>query len=175
VIQPMPTPWYEYWGLDFISENLVPTEIRDQRVMDFTLTPQVIVPTDQLLGRAEELRRNGASPLPGTPAPAGIPISSGPPVMSSPPPIAAPPAVLGGPVPTGADSDGADSDWSGSARRPADDQRARATARRVSAKRATAGSCASAQRVAATAERGPSAADLRPRGSSGPRYTSPSY
>jgi hypothetical protein len=53
----MPTPWYELPGIDFFSENLWPSEIRDNRVLDFQLQPQMIVPTEQLIGRAEELRR----------------------------------------------------------------------------------------------------------------------
>jgi hypothetical protein len=58
VMQEIPTPWYEYVPLDFISENLVPGKIRDQRVLDYQLRPQMVVPTDQLLSRAEELRRS---------------------------------------------------------------------------------------------------------------------
>ena len=52
-------PWYQYFPLDFVSENLVPTEIRDERMLDFTLSPQMIAPTDQLIGRAEQLRQSG--------------------------------------------------------------------------------------------------------------------
>ena len=71
VLQPVPTPWYEYPGIDFVTENLVPGEIRDERVLDYQLQPQVIVPTEQLLGRAEELRRgsNFAAPAPSMPPP----------------------------------------------------------------------------------------------------------
>jgi len=50
-------PWYEFPGLDFVTENLWPWEIRDERVVDFTLTPQIITPTDALLARANDLRR----------------------------------------------------------------------------------------------------------------------
>ena len=57
VMRDIPPPWYEYPPLDFIAENLVPGHIRDQRVMDFQLHPQAVVPTDQLLSRAENLRR----------------------------------------------------------------------------------------------------------------------
>lgn len=53
----IPAPWYEYPVLDFVSENFVPGQIRDTRVLDFQLQPQVMVPTDQLVGRGEELRR----------------------------------------------------------------------------------------------------------------------
>jgi hypothetical protein len=49
-------PWYELPGLDFVSENLWPAEVRDERVLDFQMVPQRIVPTDQLIGRGENLR-----------------------------------------------------------------------------------------------------------------------
>jgi len=49
-------PWYEVFPLEFVSENVVPWEIRDERLLDFQLAPQVMVPQDQLLGRAEQLR-----------------------------------------------------------------------------------------------------------------------
>jgi hypothetical protein len=94
----VPTPWYDLPGIDFISENLIPTEIRDHRVLDFQLQPAVIVPTEQLMGRAEELRRTrnpqATAPvaLPGV-APAVQPfVPVGPPGTASPPP-ANPPAT----------------------------------------------------------------------------------
>jgi hypothetical protein len=96
VLQPMPTPWYEYPGLDFVSENLVPGEIRDERVVDFQLKPQMIVPSQQLLGRAENLRHGAAAPQ--MPVPPASP-SYGPPpqqpglLPASPPP---PPPRQGG-------------------------------------------------------------------------------
>ena len=57
VMQSIPPPWYEYVPLDFVAENFVPGQIRDQRCLDFQLKPQLVVPTEQLLSRAEELRR----------------------------------------------------------------------------------------------------------------------
>ncbi len=57
VMQSIPTPWYEYVPLDFVSDNFVPGQVRDQRFLDFQLKPQMLVPTDQLLSRAEQLRR----------------------------------------------------------------------------------------------------------------------
>jgi hypothetical protein len=57
VMQSVPAPWYEYTPFDFIAENFVPGEIRDQRVLDYQLRPQVVVPSEQLIARAEELRR----------------------------------------------------------------------------------------------------------------------
>jgi hypothetical protein len=58
VMQPVPVPWYEYVPIDFVSENLVPGDIRDHRAFDFQLVPQAIVPNQQLLDRAELLRRD---------------------------------------------------------------------------------------------------------------------
>lgn len=49
-------PWYEYVPLDFINENLNPYEIRDERTINVTLTPEENVPSEQLLERANSLR-----------------------------------------------------------------------------------------------------------------------
>ena len=57
VMAKMPAPWYDLPGIDFISENLVPNEIHDHRVLDFQLQPQVIVPTDP----ADRSRRRTAA------------------------------------------------------------------------------------------------------------------
>ncbi len=89
VLQPIPAPWYQYPGLDFISENLVPGEIRDERVVDYQLKPQVIVPSQQLLERAENLRHGAAAPQ--TPLGPGGPV---PPAMG--PAFGAPPEVAPG-------------------------------------------------------------------------------
>jgi hypothetical protein len=74
VMQSIPPPWYEYFPADFVAENMVPGQIRDQRVLDFQLKPQMVVPTEQLLSRAEELRRGvhaAAASVPATSA--GLP------------------------------------------------------------------------------------------------------
>jgi hypothetical protein len=74
VLQPVKTPWYDFFGLDFVSENIIPGEIRDQQQFCYQLRPQAVVPTEQLMGRAEELRRQapGNAPLP-VPAPEAVP------------------------------------------------------------------------------------------------------
>jgi len=67
VLQPFKTPWYQIPPLDFASENLWPREIRDEREVTFQLQPQVAVPTNELMQRAEELRhgmRQGRGPIP---------------------------------------------------------------------------------------------------------------
>ena len=52
----MAAPWYQIPPLDFVSENLVPGEIRDHRTLSYQMHPQMVVPPDVLLGRAEDLR-----------------------------------------------------------------------------------------------------------------------
>ena len=49
-------PWYEYPPLDFIAENLLVTELRDERVVDVQLAQQEVVAPAALLQRAEGLR-----------------------------------------------------------------------------------------------------------------------
>jgi hypothetical protein len=49
-------PWYQYPVLDFITETLWPWEIRDERIIDVEMVPQVLEPADQVLGRADQLR-----------------------------------------------------------------------------------------------------------------------
>jgi len=68
VVQTIPAPWYQIPPLDFVSENLASREIRDERAVDFNLQPQRIVPADELLSRANNLRQNShagiAAPVP---------------------------------------------------------------------------------------------------------------
>jgi hypothetical protein len=102
VNQPIPTPWYEIPPIDFVSENLMPNKIMDHRTASFEMQPQLIVPTEQLLDRANELRQatleeatvpaasvaipNAMSPL--SPMPLSpVPLS---PVPAGPPPGTAP-------------------------------------------------------------------------------------
>ena len=56
-VQSIPAPWYQFPPIDFVAENLVPGQIRDHHCLDFQLKPQMVVPTEQLLSRAEQLRR----------------------------------------------------------------------------------------------------------------------
>ncbi len=78
VSQPIPTPWYEIPPLDFVSENLCPKKIQDFRTVSYNMVPQVIVPTEQLLGRAEELRQSTQQGAVLPPAIIGPPPTSGP-------------------------------------------------------------------------------------------------
>ena len=62
-------PWYQFPPLDFIAENLWPHEVRDEREVQFDLVPQQIVPSQELINRAESLRTSAqqgyVAPMPG--------------------------------------------------------------------------------------------------------------
>jgi hypothetical protein len=93
--QYIPPPWYQIPPLDFVSENLYPGEIRDERAVFFQLQPQTIVPMDRLLQRADELRRaSQTAAAPTTIVPAeNLPPPTGAPGQGTAPPGAAPPYV----------------------------------------------------------------------------------
>jgi PEGA domain len=67
VEQEIPTPWYEVFPLDFISENLIAWPITDVRRFHYRLEPRRQVQTDKLLQDAGALRARGQSI--GTPVP----------------------------------------------------------------------------------------------------------
>jgi hypothetical protein len=106
IYQPVKTPWYQWFGIDFFSENVWPGEIRDERAYEYHMIPTVQVPNEQLISRANQLRAN-SQPIPGTgivpaaaPPPGAIvapemlpPPSTIPPVNTLPPPTGAPPMV----------------------------------------------------------------------------------
>ncbi len=106
VKQDVPAPWYEIIPLDFISENIVPGDIRDHRTFDYQLKPQLVTPPEQLLSRGEQLRRGSQATAagalaPGAPAVRVNPPPSGPgryPASVSPEVIPAPEGIGGQPV-----------------------------------------------------------------------------
>lgn len=106
VNQPIPTPWYEFPPLDFVSENLMPTKIRDNRSVIYNLSPQLIVPSQELIARGEQLRQetlrgtvlpaSATSPaLPPGAVPTGPLVPAGPAATPAPqgPAFAPPPAT----------------------------------------------------------------------------------
>jgi hypothetical protein len=99
VNQPIPTPWYQIPGIDFVSENLVPTKIRDNRTVTYNLAPQLVVPTPELLDRANQLRQETLQ-FPVSPAGAAIPITAPPPASPTvvTPSVAPPPPPFMGPA-----------------------------------------------------------------------------
>jgi len=89
VNQPIPSPWYQIPPLDFVSENVVPNKIQDYRTVSFNMVPQVIVPTEQLIARGEQLRQ---STLQGAVLPANTTIVPG--AVLPPGPVTAPPTFI---------------------------------------------------------------------------------
>ena len=91
-------PWYQWPVVDFVAENMVGRELRDERIVDFRMVPQRIVPSDQLLQRAQQLRdrsRRGAiTELPtdnrvdSNPVPRPVPVPA--PAPQQPVPLAVP-------------------------------------------------------------------------------------
>lgn len=49
-------PWYQYPVIDFVAETMWPGEIRDERIIDVELVPDVLEPTDIVVQRADSLR-----------------------------------------------------------------------------------------------------------------------
>jgi hypothetical protein len=97
VNQPVPAPWYQIPPLDFVSELLVPGEIRDERVVNFQLVPLQPVATEPLLSRAEQLRAaSGVQQVSGI-VPAAVPLAPTGPVPGG----AAPPLILPEPATPG--------------------------------------------------------------------------
>jgi hypothetical protein len=78
-------PWYEYFPLEFVSENLLPFTIHDVHYIRKPLPPMVVIPPDDIVRRAEQLRAQGQAI--GT-APVQVPVP--------------PPGPLPGPVGTDA-------------------------------------------------------------------------
>jgi len=102
VRQPFPMPWYEYFPLDFVSENLIPWEIRDERVVDLSMMPAAATPPEMVVARAEQARLAAGSLPPVTPAAAVVPAPASPVPPPAPPtapqPLPAPRPFDQGPV-----------------------------------------------------------------------------
>jgi hypothetical protein len=91
VRQPFPAPWYEYFPLDFVTENLWPWEIRDERVVDLAMSTTASTPPESVVARAEQVRLAAGS-LPVPPAPVVTPPPAAPrPIPAPPPPQPLPP------------------------------------------------------------------------------------
>jgi hypothetical protein len=108
VMQPFPTPWYEYVPLDFVSENLLPGKITDKRVLDYQLRPQIVAPPEQLRARGEELRR-GAHGSAATPT---VPPATGYSQTQPQPQLQPQPAVPGGYLPPASPAPGSSPPYS---------------------------------------------------------------
>ncbi|MCA9240755.1 MAG: PEGA domain-containing protein [Planctomycetales bacterium] len=98
--QPIPTPWYETPGVDFVSENLIPWRIRDDRVVSISLPPARMVPTEELIGRGQQLRveaNQAILPAGGVIVPPADPFSGSTAFPPPGAPVIGPPAAFGAP------------------------------------------------------------------------------
>ncbi len=92
VRQPFPVPWYEVFPLDFVTENLWPWEIRDERVVDLAMAPADSQPAELVVSRAQAARQaSGSLPAsaPVAPPPVPVPVQAVPvqPIPAPPPPF----------------------------------------------------------------------------------------
>jgi hypothetical protein len=53
-------PWFEWPGLDFLSENVYPGHIQDNHLERLNLEPLTQLPTENLMNQANQLRQRGA-------------------------------------------------------------------------------------------------------------------
>jgi hypothetical protein len=60
VLRKLNPPWYQLPPLDFITETLWPGEIRDERIIDITMTPEQPLASEELTARANTLRLQAA-------------------------------------------------------------------------------------------------------------------
>jgi hypothetical protein len=94
VDQKIPAPWYEYFPLDFLTENLFPWKIIDRREFHYQLVPAQQPNLDELLSRGQQLRNRGNSIAPPAP-PSGPPAATLTPGPSAPAPAPVMPPATG--------------------------------------------------------------------------------
>jgi PEGA domain len=87
VQQEIKSPWYEWPGLDFFTENVVPWRIIDRRVFNYRLEPRHVANPQRLMEEAQKLRNRGlglgaGSAQPQTPPAAAAAIPAPPPTAS---------------------------------------------------------------------------------------------
>lgn len=104
--QKITAPWYQYPGIDFISEVVVPLQFTDSRPLYFELDPIAPPNLDQLKMDADELRRRGQSlpaprypdldkrPNAPKPRPSNQPLTTNPLLPALPPETPEPPPPL---------------------------------------------------------------------------------
>ncbi len=85
LLQELPAPWYEYFPIEFVTENFIPWELRDERTVEYKLLPQALTPASQLLGRGEELRQGVQIQRQLAPPATGPAAFDAPPLPSMPP------------------------------------------------------------------------------------------
>jgi hypothetical protein len=101
VAQDYSPPWFDWPGIDFLTENIYPGKLRDVRQFHYTMRPLLSIPLDDVRARAEELRARGQNigvPLPPRPLAPSKPASPPGTILEAPTPQGTLPAPR--PVPT---------------------------------------------------------------------------
>lgn len=60
VYQKVPTPWYQVFPIDFVSDNFLPFKVTNRHEYSYRLQPQVLHPTEQLYDRGQSMRAEAA-------------------------------------------------------------------------------------------------------------------
>ena len=99
VRQPFPLPWYQLFPIDFVTENLWPWEIRDERVVDLAMMPAGVTVPESVVARAEQVRASTTRTIPTVPPqPVVQPLAPVPAAPIAPPQLLPPPAALSPPA-----------------------------------------------------------------------------
>jgi hypothetical protein len=56
IMQTISPPWYQRFPVDFVSDNFSPMRVTDRHEYTWPLRPKNLLPTDDLLDRANQLR-----------------------------------------------------------------------------------------------------------------------
>tara|TARA_R110002020_G_scaffold25549_8_gene83065 strand:- start:1479 stop:1955 length:477 start_codon:yes stop_codon:yes gene_type:complete len=56
ILQKISAPWYQKFPIDFFSDNFSPFQVTNRHEYTWPLRPKKIIPTDDLLNRANQLR-----------------------------------------------------------------------------------------------------------------------
>lgn len=91
VVEKYNPPWYEWPGIDFVTENIYPFKVRDVRRFDYIMRPLKSIPPDEVRQQAEALRAAGQN--------IGVPAPPRPLAPAQSTPSTPPGAVLGPPTP----------------------------------------------------------------------------
>lgn len=55
-LQSFEKPWYQYPGIEFVSDNLLPVTVTNRHDLTYNMSPTVPQPTGDLRGRADSFR-----------------------------------------------------------------------------------------------------------------------
>lgn len=60
LFQTVPTPWYQYFPLDFVSDNFLPFKVTNRHEFTYKMQPQIAPSTEHLYDVGEAMRAEAA-------------------------------------------------------------------------------------------------------------------